>query len=502
MGNSHGSPKSTQTPSARSEEEDFGSISPQSLLFSRSDKSGQLRSIDSTPPSTQRSVRSRYFSPKSLRLNSIRSKDALARKFSQRGGKALSLQQSLATSKENSCEKSEEIVHHSACAPTPRSPLECAIEARTVAAAAASGRATLPGKSLKSVDTDPISPNENRNSSRETVYGPDAFQIDSENSASTSLQKEQSHVSPRAGTPSSLSTLTSPTLSDTVDPFRLSEHWLIDHSAIRLGKTIGHSSFGMVNEGWLNGTKVAVKTIKRDPRSKDSVDIEAFKKEAELNCKLRHPNIVLFMGICLQPTEVCIVTELMVRGNCHDLLVGSENGKLVKLSWALRLQWGLDTAQGMTYLHSLSPPIIHRDLKTTNLLVDRGMNVKICDFGLSRFRADDAVMSAVGTVQFAAPEVLKHEKYNEKADLFSYGTVLWELYTRKCIFKGMPQLHVYRAVVNGEMPEVPSECDKRYAKLLRDCWQHDPCKRPAFRDVLDLLSPLCDEHADEDRQWK
>lgn len=278
-----------------------------------------------------------------------------------------------------------------------------------------------------------------------------------------------------------------------VEPVHLSEHWMIDHSAIILGKTIGHSSFGMVNEGRLNGTKVAVKTISRDPKNKKDGDIEAFKKEAELNCKLRHPNIVLYMGICVQPTEVCIVTELMARGNVHELLVTPIKGKSVKLDWSLRLQWAIDTAQGMAYLHSLNPPMIHRDLKTTNLLVDRGMNVKICDFGLSRFQAEDKVMSAVGTVQFAAPEVLRHEKYTEKADLFSYGTVLWELYTRKTIFQGLPQIAIYKSVVDGEMPPVGDGCDPRYAKLVQDCWQLDAMKRPSFRDVLDRLAPLSDE---------
>jgi serine/threonine protein kinase len=278
----------------------------------------------------------------------------------------------------------------------------------------------------------------------------------------------------------------------------LSEHWMIDHAAIALGKTIGHSSFGMVNEGRLNGTKVAVKTIKRDGKGGKGDDVEAFKKEAELNCKLRHPNVVLFMGICVQPAEVCIVTELMARGNVHDLLVEPIKGKSVKLTWKLRLQWAIDTAQGMAYLHSLTPPMIHRDLKTTNLLVDRGMNVKICDFGLSRFQADDKIMSAVGTVQFAAPEVLRHEKYTEKADLFSYGTVLWELHTRRTIFHGMPQIAVYKSVVDGDMPPVGDGCDARYAQLVRDCWRLDASKRPSFRACLDRLSPLWEELPDDE----
>lgn len=276
----------------------------------------------------------------------------------------------------------------------------------------------------------------------------------------------------------------------------LTENWIIDLNDLIIGRTIGHSSFGTVNEGKLNGTKVAVKTIEHgtDPAALDN--LETIKKEAELNCKLRHPNIVLFMGICVHPTKVCIVTELMARGNVRDLLVGIVKGKSIRLDWSLRLQWALDTAQGMAYLHSLNPPMIHRDLKTTNLLVDRGMNVKICDFGLSRFRSDK-MMSAVGTVHFAAPEILQNEKYTEKVDIFSYGTVLWEIYCRNCVFKGMAQIEIYNAVVNGDMPDVDVNCDSRYRAMMWECWAKNPVDRPTFRDIIDRLSMLVDELEDE-----
>lgn len=277
----------------------------------------------------------------------------------------------------------------------------------------------------------------------------------------------------------------------------LSENWLIDYKDLVIGKTIGHSSFGTVNEGKLNGTKVAVKTIQRDGHPNGDNYLDPFKKETELNCQLRHPNIVLFMGISVQPTKVCIVTELMARGNVRDLLVGITKGRQIRLDWSLRQQWGLDTAQGMAYLHSHEPPMIHRDLKTTNLLVDRGMNVKICDFGLSRIRSDQQ-MSAVGTVHFSAPEVLRHEKYTEKVDLFSFGAVLWELYTRLPIFKGMPQIEVYKSVVDGIMPPVDGQCDPRFKNLMQECWDTNPAKRPSFCEVIERLAVLVEELEEKD----
>lgn len=275
--------------------------------------------------------------------------------------------------------------------------------------------------------------------------------------------------------------------------FGLSASWMIDRNAITIGKTIGHSSFGSVCEGRLNGTKVAVKTIKRMGKGGNEDDA-MIAKESEFNCRLRHPNIILFMGIALTPNEVCIVTELMSRGNVRDLLVPAPGGRTVKLDLGLRLQWAVDTAQGMAYLHTLSPPMIHRDLKTTNLLVDRGMNVKICDFGMSRIQAEDKIMTAVGTVQFAAPEVLKHERYSEKVDLFSFGTVMWELYTRQAVFDKLPQLSVYQAVISGNMPGVDNDCDPTYKQVMQKCWSLKPSDRPSFQEVIEQLSELADAY--------
>lgn len=276
------------------------------------------------------------------------------------------------------------------------------------------------------------------------------------------------------------------------DGSSLSERWMIDADSLIVGKTIGHSSFGAVTEGKLNGTKVAVKTIQRDTRPGAPNNLDVIKKEAELNCQLRHPNIVLFMGISVQLNKVCIVTELMSRGNVRDLLLRESNGQLIRLDWCLRQNWALDTAQGMAYLHSHDPPMIHRDLKTTNLLVDRGMNVKICDFGLSRFRSDQ-LMSSVGTVHFAAPEVLRNEQYTEKADLFSFGTVLWELQARLPVFKGIPQIEVFNAVLEGKMPAAREDCDPAFKNLMQKCWSKNPTLRPSFRDVIDILTVLVDD---------
>ncbi|GJQ12506.1 hypothetical protein GpartN1_g4297.t1 [Galdieria partita] len=315
-------------------------------------------------------------------------------------------------------------------------------------------------------------------------------QIQSKDGVAAKLEPEDVRLSASMPADPSEQGLQSPSLSARNES--LSNNWLIDYKALKIGEPIGKGSFGTVSEGRYHGTRVAVKTIRRGDQVGDALaseeSIEQFKKEAELNCKLRHPNIVLFMGICVEPSFVCIVTEFMERGTVRDLLLSKS-----RLEWNIRLNWALDTATGMAYLHSLEPCIIHRDLKTTNLLVDRGFNVKICDFGLSRFMSKDSVMSAVGTVQFAAPEVLKHERYTEKADVFSFGTVLWELCSRERVFRGVPQIDVYKRVVAGRMPEIPADCDPRYRAMIEMCWDMSPECRPSFEDLVEMLSDLLTE---------
>lgn len=132
------------------------------------------------------------------------------------------------------------------------------------------------------------------------------------------------------------------------------------------------------------------------------------------------------MGLCKHSSGLYIVTEFVPGGDLRHLL----KDEIKDVSWKLRIKMALDTATAMTYLHSKN--VVHRDLKSHNLLVDENNRIKICDFGFSRKVGDaEEPMTLCGTDEWMAPEVMLGEKYDAKADVFSFGMVLTELITRQ-----------------------------------------------------------------------
>ena len=147
-------------------------------------------------------------------------------------------------------------------------------------------------------------------------------------------------------------------------------------------------------------------------------------------------------------------------------------------------------------LHSSDPIIIHRDLKSLNLLVDTAWNVKVSDFGLARFKAvtRSGLMTAqCGTFHWMAPEVVAGHKYTEKADVYSFAIDMWELCTRQIPYTGMQPMQVAMAVLTrGLRPAVPPDCPKDYAALMEACWLTEPSVRPSFTEVVDRLAAMLD----------
>jgi serine/threonine protein kinase len=238
------------------------------------------------------------------------------------------------------------------------------------------------------------------------------------------------------------------------------------------------------------------------------------------------------MGACVTPPNRAIITELAANGSVWDALRlplmppyvpadGTARG-----SWPLKLYvpdqhgtppgssgmtrmmapippkgawpWELvkrvacGAARGMAYLHSGTPPVLHRDLKSANLLLDDSYTAKVCDFGLSRVKAQERSMTGnCGTVQWMAPEVLANMSYNEKADVYSYGIIVWELLSRECPYEGMTAIQCALAVLNRDKrPEIPKWCPPSLHALIKACLKKEPDQRPTFEQILLALGAM------------
>ncbi|EGR28558.1 protein kinase domain protein [Ichthyophthirius multifiliis] len=159
-----------------------------------------------------------------------------------------------------------------------------------------------------------------------------------------------------------------------------------------------------------------------------------------------------------------------------------------------------DIANGMIYLHNLTPPIIHRDLKSLNLLLDVpfnedsfNYNIKIADFGLSRTQSQDPMTSVLGTFHWMAPEVFEKKQYTTKADVYSYGIVLYEICFRKTPYQKMSTIDIMKTVTEGKRPQfdqIPHECPEALIQLMKDCWEQNPNNRPDFQQILERLNQM------------
>ncbi|KAE9607475.1 putative protein kinase TKL-CTR1-DRK-2 family [Lupinus albus] len=256
---------------------------------------------------------------------------------------------------------------------------------------------------------------------------------------------------------------------------------------ITMGERIGLGSYGEVYRGEWHGTEVAVKRFLDQDFYGEALD--EFKSEVQIMKRLRHPNVVLFMGAVTRPPNLSIVTEFLPRGSLYRLIHRPSN----QLDVRRRLRMALDAARGMNYLHNCTPMIVHRDLKSPNLLVDKNWVVKVCDFGLSRMKNSTFLSSrsTAGTAEWMAPEVLRNELSDEKCDVYSYGVILWELCTLQQPWGGMNPMQVVGAVgFQHRRLDIPDDIDPAVADIIRQCWQTDPKMRPTFAEIMAALKPL------------
>eukprot|EP01116_Phalansterium_solitarium_P018988 TRINITY_DN5181_c0_g1_i4.p1 TRINITY_DN5181_c0_g1~~TRINITY_DN5181_c0_g1_i4.p1 ORF type:complete len:536 (-),score=149.58 TRINITY_DN5181_c0_g1_i4:297-1904(-) len=263
----------------------------------------------------------------------------------------------------------------------------------------------------------------------------------------------------------------------------------IPYEEIELLELISTGCFGTVYKGRCRGKIVAVKQLLK--QQLEPKTLEDFRKEVDIMTQMRHPNIVLFMGACTEPGKMCMVSELMA-GSVHDLLRKSK----AHVSLAQRVKLCKDAAAGLAWLHGANPQIIHRDLKPQNLLIDDNWNVKICDFGLSAVKPLHATIkdgkSIPGTPLWMAPEVLMGKEVDDKADVYSFAIVMWEIVTGHEPFPHMDNFATFKKAVTieHERPPIPDDLPATLRAVIHSCWHPDKTKRPAFVDLLPVLDAV------------
>ena len=261
----------------------------------------------------------------------------------------------------------------------------------------------------------------------------------------------------------------------------------VSASALTVVKLLGEGAYGSVHEGLWNDQPVAIKRLKAQRLTEDA--IEELRREAQIMFQLGVESryIVPLKKICLEAPHYSLVMELMPKGSLYHLLHNKQ-----PLPWPIRFQIALDAAWGLKDLHGYS--ILHRDLKSLNILLDDRLRAKLADFGLAKVKQETSSQSTIakGTVLWMAPELFKRKaEVTAATDIWSLGMVLWELSSREIPFKdAQNQLQAMGWIKDGEKEEIPTDCPAELKAIIESCWDLTPEKRPIAVQVAERLKPL------------
>ncbi|CAL5370059.1 unnamed protein product [Camellia sinensis] len=306
------------------------------------------------------------------------------------------------------------------------------------------------------------------------------------------------------------------------------QDWEIDPSKLIIKTVLARGTFGTVHRGVYDGQDIAGDwsqvTLGITICESHGIDIKlldwgeeshrteaeiaslraAFTQEVAVWHKLDHPNVTKFIGATMGTSELniqtdtghvdmprnvcCVVVEYLPGGALKSFLIKNRRRKL---AFKVVIQLALDLARGLSYLHSKK--IVHRDVKTENMLLDKTRTVKIADFGVARVEASNPndMTGETGTLGYMAPEVLNGNPYNRKCDVYSFGICLWEIYCCDMPYPDLSFSEVTSAVVRQNLrPEIPRCCPSSLANVMKRCWDANPDKRPEMDEAVSMLEAI------------
>ena len=273
-------------------------------------------------------------------------------------------------------------------------------------------------------------------------------------------------------------------------------NWIIKSNTIKILRKIGEGNSSDIFLGIYRGIEIAEKRLHLNKEK----NITEFKREVSSFISLNHPYLLIFFGVIAEPKHLSIITEYCPGGNLHELLYKKKH---IYLSWKIRKEFLLQIAIGMNYLHTNNPPILHRDLKSLNILLTNDIkksnditDIKIADLGLSVVNEKKNLSNErVGTCHWMAPEVINCQRYTTKSDVYSFGIIIWEVCTREMPYDSINNREtiLYRVSVNRERPNIkrmPNDTPEKLKELMEQCLEHEPNKRPSFENIIKIIKEI------------
>ncbi|GMF24721.1 unnamed protein product [Phytophthora fragariaefolia] len=274
----------------------------------------------------------------------------------------------------------------------------------------------------------------------------------------------------------------------------------IPRDQVKVGTVLSRGGFGEVYRGSYIDEDVAIKMLFPEMR-RDLKKVNAFLAEAKLMAWLVHPHVVRYVGVSWRSlADLCMLTELMKGGDLRTLLKEYEAQKYPQGFDHDKTRIAYHIAQALTYMHSLSPIVIHRDLKSKNVLLTEDLQAKLTDFGASRECQEHTMTAGVGTMLWMAPEIMMAERYTEKADVFSFGVLLSELDLQALPYsharvdstgKKVPDAVIIQKVSSGSLKvQFSPGCLADMVELGKECVALDPSARPSAPMVVFRLQTI------------